>query len=302
MIICIALLTVACLMPCAGAEPVLEESRAGGVFRPFPEQHGGASLKYFFSQDSYLETYRYVTEATFWFQHALFSIRESALLLVDVKLDTNMGRSVAAYLPFSPIETGYKIVPFGEYRRGTRLYRLGWDHGCRHLTFKDDEIPWYEEYAAEVEPIIFYNRVFLGAGSRSFRRADLRRRYLGKRAARRPAGEPTLYIDAGIYVRSLGRGIRAEALSTGNDWAWDLGARSAYPLFIRDSFAVLLNNDLRMLASTTGRNYWRYRVEVETMLGKSGFGTSLFAAANPLDEHPDDGRQGLVEFGIRSFF
>jgi hypothetical protein len=266
--------------------------------------HGTARVTSFLNQDRGIERERYRTEVATGLQWDLLALGDSLVLQWDFRLASIMGESVSENLPFSPMEVVYSWTPvLLEYTRGGRLWRLGWDHVCHHLIYKDTGEPWYDRTGGEFEADVFYNRVFAGYGV-PFGRPALR--WL---AVKEGAGGPVAwherflwYAEAGYYLRDLGGLMDSESLWGSNDWQWDVRADASVLAWRNRWFAVFAHGSATVLADTDNEVFWRGRAEAEVLLPGGGFGLSFYGAYTPVDEHPRDSREGLGEIGARGCF
>ncbi|MFC1497290.1 hypothetical protein ACFLS1_02300 [Verrucomicrobiota bacterium] len=265
--------------------------------------HSDSSLRFFFNRESGLEEDRFGSEADIRLQYIILSWQERLRLCFDVRLISVMGESIADNMPFSPMELSYHATPFIEYVRPGIIYRIGWNHACDHLVYKDNPDPWYQdEELNDMEPDIYYNRFFVAAGSPTIRRIVHRENICRDNNNKWGMGRFVWYAEAANYIRSIGSMSDSDFLYGGNDWRWDFILKLRYPLFVGKSFALLANNRTVLLLDGDDETYWRDLLELELMLTGGRCGMSFFAGINLLDEHPYDSREGLGEVGFRFFF
>ncbi len=176
------------------------------------------------------------------------------------------------------------------------MYRLGWNHGCKHLIYKDNSTPWYEHEGSYVEPDVYFNRIFIGIGPQSIRRSTLKKQTFTKNK------RLTWYLEAAHYLESIGSIFDSDSLSGGHDWKWDFELHLKYPLLVNNSAALFLNNNTTLLLDGDTETFWRDLAELELMFGKGELGSSVFVGINLVDEHPRDSREGIGEAGFRFFF
>ena len=153
----------------------------------------------------------------------------------------------------------YGLTPFIEHRGDNLIYRYGWNHACYHLTYKDNPAPWYLNEGAEIEPDVFYNRLFAGVGTPTVRR----RNRVEQAFANTDQKQLTWYAEGGYYLQELGGIVDDESLYGGNDWEWDLRFDAMYPLWIGESTALFANNSFALLGDGEGDTYSRDLVELE---------------------------------------
>ncbi|HOW98125.1 MAG TPA: hypothetical protein P5567_09415 [Kiritimatiellia bacterium] len=262
---------------------------------------GGGHLLYFLDHQDQLQEDRFVTEGLMEMDFSMVSFPRGLDIRLRFEMDANMGKSVAENLPFSPKETAYEINPFAEYRREGLLCRAGWVHACQHLIYKDDDSPWYLEEGVDIPPDVYWNRLYAGAGRPEIRPELLRQIFFAEpEGSRRPLA--VWYAEAGWYLRSLGGLMDDESLYGDNDWAYDGKLDLMVPLRVTRSIALFAASHAHALFDTNDKAYWRERLELENHFASRGFGSSVFAAWNAVDEHPRDSREGLFELGARFFF
>ena len=283
----------------ATTEPTVEDRDTGWV--PLTGYYGEASILHFYNQRGYMQARRYVTAVDFALELELLSKDNEAFLMLAPTFSTVYTRSVAPLLPFSPMDVRYAIAPFGEWRRDGLLCRAGWDHACHHLILKDDRRRWYERADADVVPVVFYNRVFAGAGTLTIREAVRRARYR-RDTPRGFADRFIWYAEGSYYMRDIFGILPPRALYKENEWQWDVSLRIAYPLVIGEHYAWIAGAETTALVTVTGKPDWRGRAETSLMFGGDELGMSLFAGWTPVDQRPYHNRDGLTEAGLRFTF
>jgi poly-gamma-glutamate synthesis protein (capsule biosynthesis protein) len=272
------------------------EGEAGGL-RWLPSHSGAVYLRYFLNQTTPLEKYRYGTEGVADLRYEIVRWDTGRRVALDVNLLTGMGQSVARNMPLSPVDLEYRLAPCFETRRRF-LWRAGWDHACNHLVYKDRDLPWYHSFGSHVAPDVFYNRPFAGVGSAAVRREDVWRACFRDGAPPRPVW----YVEIGAYLRNMGSVLPPSSLYGGQDWDWDASADLRLPVWAARSVAVFAGAKARLLADVRGDLWWRTRVETEAMFRGGEYGISVFAGGVPLDEHPRDSQEGLLDIGARFLF
>lgn len=299
-IACLATILTSPLMAPASEEAAPAEAPAEGVAF-LADYRGGGYLLYFLNRRGEFQKERFVTEGAMELDFSLAAWPGGTDARLRFAIITGMGRSIAQNLPFSPKEMEYEIHAYVEHRTPRWLFSLGWLHACQHLIYKDDEIPWYEEYETDIPPDVYFNRLHAGVGSPEFRRDALVQTLLGPNA-RSTAPRVIWHIEAGGYLRSLGGWMDSESLYGDNDWAWDVKAELILPLKTRASWALCAASRNHLLLDTRDKAAWRSRLELEAFFARRGYGSSVFLTWNAVDEHPRDSRKGLLELGARFFF
>ena len=295
----IALLLTAALLA-AETTSAADEPSAGRQW--FPESHGMSQIRFFSNQEGELEKKRFVTEAVLKWEYMILATASGRNVWWDVTFSAGMGESVADSLPFAPIDTTYASSAYLESPLTDRLtYRAGWQHACYHLIYKDNAIPWYHSSGVNVEPDVYFNKLFIGLGSRTIRGYEQHRNAFHREGAT-SLNRLAWYVEGGHYLQSLFDLMEPQAIHGGNDWAWDLTVELKYLLYTNRAFALFLNNRTVMLLDGANDDYWRDVVELECMLRGGKYTGSLFAGATPIDEHPRDAREGLLELGARFVF
>jgi len=210
-----------------------------------------------------------------------------------------LGTSVTENLPFSPKAMDYVISPYVEWRRENWLARLGWEHVCQHLIYKDVEEPWYTLEGSNVPPDVYWNRVYFGAGTPESRPELLWRRLCADGGRALP--QWTAVAEGGVYIREF-FGVESESLYGDNDWRADLAADIKLRLAAGNRWALYAAGRTEGLLD--GAEDWtaRVRLRLEAVFAGRGFGSTIYAGGYPVDDHPRDSREGLVEFGASFLF
>ncbi len=264
------------------------------------EFSGSGRLLFFTNQRDEFQRERFVTEGAMTLDFSFVSIAEKLSLRSRFTLLADMGSSVADNLPFSPKETAYDLTPYVEYQREALLCRFGWNHTCQHLIYKDDKSPWYADEDRPITPDVYYNRLFLGVGSRAIRPEIMRKTFFreGPDAA---LPHVLWYLEAGAYIRSL-PGMDDESLTGGNDWTADLAAEVHVRLLAADRWVLFAKSRTQVLLDVDDDAYSRELVQLEAAFDAKGYGLSLLLGMHVLDEHPRDSKEGVLEIGIATFF
>lgn len=273
------------------------EKVEGSGFRAFPRCYGTGTLYYFLNHRDDMREERFVAGGGLTLECVALAKDDRFLLIMDVDLLSGTGDSVAANLPFSPMEVSYGLGLFFEYLWGRCLLRAGWDHTCDHVVFKDHPDPWYE--VAGVETDVFYNRPFVGVGSQTMRPQEQRRVYLGGRTKGERVSPLIWYAELGYYMRSAFGARNDDVLFNGNDWTWDAKVNLGLVAWRCDRIAVLLSNRAHLLLDTDGKTFWRDTAELSVLLGKGEAGLSFYAGSHLVDDHPRDGKEEMWEIGAR---
>jgi len=276
------------------------ESRGPG-WTPLTGYYGEASLLHFYNQRGYIETRRFVTAVDIALELELLSRGDTTFVMLAPSFSSVFTRSVAPFLPFSPMDVRYAVAPFVEWRREKLLYRTGWDHACHHLILKDHRRPWYERQDANVVPVIFHNRIFAGAGTLTTREAVRRQQYR-RGVSRRFTERVIWYAESSYYLREIPGILPPRTLYKENEWQWAVSLELAYPLVVNSGCALILGAETTALVAVGGKPAWRARAETELLFGGNGLGMSFFAGWTPVDQHPHHGRDGLTEAGVRFTF
>jgi hypothetical protein len=256
--------------------------------------NGSGGLVFYGNRQDAVQEERYVTGGGVALDFVLASSGERWSVRSAFTLSADLGKSVAQNLPFSPIETAYEIRPYVEWPRGVWLARAGWAHACQHLVYKDHEEPWYTVEGNNVPPDVYYNRLFIGAGSRAIRPEVLRETWFN-RAGPVPA-HVLWYVEAGGYIRSL-PGMDRESLYDGNNWVADLAGELRWLLWAGKRWLLFAASHTQVLLDAGDKGYFRERLRLEAVYDSRGFGSTFYAGAHVLDEHPRDSKEGLLELG-----
>ena len=258
-------------------------------------------LIYFANQRSKFDEKRFVGEGGAFMEFDVLAVGDTSMFW-DFRLNSRMGKSATSDLPFAIQEVNYALVPLIERPVDDWLWRFGFDHSCYHLVRKTNETPWYAESDAVPLNDVYYNRLFLDIGSQSARPAVWRRQ--NQEAARGQIRPSRLAwtVEGGYYLRDFFNVISKDSLYKGNDWIWDAGAQIKCALFRHQLAVLAATSETQLLGDKDRDIYWREKVGLELTFLRGGFGSRLFVNANPLDEHPRDSREGIVEMGATFFF
>ena len=250
----------------------------------------------FFSEQDELQKERYVSEGAMALDFDLVSVGERWSLWSRFMFLADLGKSIADNLPFSPKEMAYEISPFVEYRRASYLYRFGWSHVCQHLIYKDNEEPWYLNEGSNVPPDVYWNRLYLGAGRAEIRPEVFRESTFG-------AAPPRLiwYLEVGGYLQSF-PGLDNDSLYGSNDWVADARADVRLRLLSGGKWALFANSLTHVLLDGADEWFTREQLQVEVAFDSRGYGSSIYAGWHVVDEHPRDGKEGMLEIGAAFYY
>ncbi len=273
-------------------------SATGEESRYFPRLHGGGYLEFFANQQDEFDEDRYVSEGGLEADIFLVRFSPRTHLVWRITCSTGMGEATTSGLPFSVQEVRYALMPLVEYKSRI-LIRAGLDHGCDHLILKDTEDPWYIRDGRQVLRDVYDNRLFVGVGSVSQRRATWREM---ERNADHEAPGWTHYAEAGYYLQELFGWIAEDALNEGNNWWWDLVYDLRCRLWGGSAGSLFALNRLHVLLDRNEDLYWRDSIGIEYQPSGTGVGTAWALSWHVIDEHVRDSREGVVALSGRFFF
>jgi hypothetical protein len=285
-----------CISVCAVLSAALVAS--GGESRFFPRVHGGGYLEFFANQQDEFDEERYVSEGGLEADIFLVRFTPRTHLVWRITCGTGMGEAVTSGLPFSVQEVRYALIPFIEHNNRL-LVRAGLDHGCDHLILKDTEDPWYVRNGQQALRDVYDNRLFVGVGTESHRRATWSEM---ERDANREAPDWIHYAEAGYYLQELFGWVDEEALNEGNNWWWDLVYDLRYRLWGGAAGDLFALNRLHVLLDRNEDVFWRDSVGIEYQPNNTGIGTAFALTWQAVDEHVRDSKEGLVALSGRFFF
>ena len=279
----------------AFAAPEPEASKAG---LRFLSDFSALGRLGFFSEQDELQKERYVSEGAITLDFDLVSVGERWSLWSRFMFLADLGKSITDNLPFSPKEMAYEISPFVEYRRSSFLYRFGWSHVCQHLIYKDNEEPWYLNEGSNVPPDVYWNRLYLGAGRAEIRPEVFRESLFGAGAV-----PPRLiwYLEVGGYLQSF-PGMDDDSLYGSNDWVADAKADVRLRLFSADRWVLFANSLTHVLLDGEDELFAREQIQLEVAFDSEGFGFSIYGGWHVVDEHPRDGKEGMLEIGAAFYY
>ncbi len=273
-----------------------EAAPADGEIRLLSDFSTLGRLGFFANQDDELQKDRYVTEGAVGLDFDLLSVGERWSLWSRFGLIIDLGKSIADNLPFSPKEMAYEFNPFVEYRRAAYLYRFGWNHACQHLIYKDNEEPWYLYEGSNVPPDVYWNRLFLGAG-----RAEIRPEVFRETAFGTAPPRLLWYLEVGGYLQSF-PGMDDDSLYGANDWVADARADVRLRLYSAGKWALYANSLTHVLLDGEDEWFTREQLQAEVAFDSQGYGSSIYAGWHVVDEHPRDGKEGMLEIGAAFYY
>jgi len=271
----------------------------GEESRFFPRVYSGGYLEFFANQQDAFDEDRYVSEGGLEADIFLVRFTPRTHLVWRITTATGMGEATTSGLPFSVQEVRYALAPFVEYNNDRLLVRAGLDHGCDHLILKDTEDPWYIRNRQQVLRDVYDNRLFVGMGSASERRATWREM---EQDATREAPGWIHYVETGYYLRELFGWVDKEALNEGNNWWWDLVYDLRARLWSGSAGDLFALNQLHVLLDRNEDLFWRDSIGIEYQPAGSGLGTAWGLSWQAVDEHVRDSKEGIVALSGRFFF
>jgi len=256
------------------ARPSSDSAR---VFAPIPEFHVlGDVSKFTLHKKGYGGYFRrhYYLEGNIDLEVALFSIKRVFYWFWGVDVHPGMGHTPKNVV-FDPMDINYNIQPVLEFRIPHVNLQAGIEHRCFH------EIDRLDFYA------IYFNKVFVAAGSKNMRLADYCRT-LKDRAAWTQANRVQWYARWGYFVTDVGGLVNLVMV---NDIAdnvtnvQELSADVRYAI-VNLQYVVLNAHGATLVGHThvdgangevKQRTYWREDLSLEVMITAGKVGGFLYA-------------------------
>ncbi|NQU41305.1 MAG: hypothetical protein HQ523_15255 [Lentisphaerae bacterium] len=273
-------------------------SQAEESSRFLTQLHGAGYMTLFGNRSGAFNRERYVSEGTLEADIFLFDFTPTTHLVWGITTATRMGKSTTSGLPFSVQEVNYALIPYLEMERGAHLVRVGLDHGCEHLILKDASQPWYIRDGERVLPTVYDNRLFAGFGSDTYRRSTWKAQ---RQDASREAPHWIHYVEVGYYLQELFGLVSEDALNEGNNWWWDAHHDLRRQVWSGRRGDLFVINRLEFMIDREEECAWRDRIGLEFQPA-TRVGSAFQLNWHPIDEHPRNSREDLIELVARFFF
>jgi len=270
---------------------VWPDSGIGKVFTKvqfLPEAHFDGEIRRFAHQknDDFIRTYLYETDLAV--DQALMRYDTTFYFLFRGELNANLGESPFG-LAMHPYQMNYAINPMVEYRLPKMVVTSGIDHRCFHYI---DEEPR--------EPIVYWNRAFIGVSSVD-RRTYPRTSVFLLNPSLSPFSRLTWHAEWGYYISEffdIVRPINLMSLTRPHYLhQFDVAARYAIAAW---SSGILELTSASMLGfKRSGEAYWAQQFGTEVFFARKTYDGGLFLRFT-LDGGRFNSKDQLIEFGIRA--
>lgn len=270
------------------------------LFDIMPEYYIEANISTFtFYKNGYLKQ-KFLMENNTDLDLGLASIKRKLFLFGHFKLQTLMGRNKGENVLFDPAEMNFGIVPTFEYRHNTLLFQTGLNHHCFH------EIDQFEL------PTIYWNGVFIAAGSQNMRLSLFRKGLQSKENWIFPH-RFSWYVNAMYYIKEFGDIVEPQNINSANerDTEFRINLRyalykSRYWLFLSESETTIGSWSDDSKGKDESGGYYLQRLGLHALLHKSNKGVRFF-----MDYHFDTvpehthlvrfSKDRMLEFGVEFF-
>jgi hypothetical protein len=128
-------------------------------FQFFSEYHFDAEVKNFYFYKSLYYKEHYFLETTLNVDFVILSFRDKVLLEWDFMFINEMGQTPGDIV-FDPIDVGYGLTPYFEFRFSEYNIQLGLEHHC------------YHQIDRQALPTVYFNNPVLAIGSKNMRVQD----------------------------------------------------------------------------------------------------------------------------------
>ncbi len=269
-------------------------------FELIPDIHMEADMSGFAFYKNREFEQRYLLESNTNLDISLVGFKDFLYLNCEVEFQTGMGRNQGENVLFDPAEINYGIVPILEFNLKPINLQLGMNHHCFH------------EIDQKVDPTVYWNRVFIAAGSKNMRQADY------WNALKTDEGwlwknRYSWFISSGFYVTKFGGIISKSALNGANDRKFEMTCQGRFTPFhsrywlyslVGETMIGTWRND--SLTDGDSELFWQQRLGIEILLRKGKRGSLVFADLF-FDEMPIVGnrerfsKDRLLQLGFRFF-
>jgi hypothetical protein len=281
------------------ATPVLagKEVRPEHPFEFLPEMNAHADISRFFFQKNPKFEKRYFLESDIFLEPVWMSYRDFFYLITSFESNLGMGTKRFVNVLFDPSDINWAITTTFEFRPRLCLIQFGEDHRCFH------------EIDREPYPTVYWNMLYLAAGSHIMRPEEYGRSVLA-RGEWSFASRFSWYARCGIYVKSLFGWVKDSNIDFENYRTNEFMLKAGYSIFSWRNMVVSAKSgavagwwDGPARYGDDDRLYWRLTngLEVSVHNGQSAFSVFADFFLDDIPEYPDRkwfGRDRLMETGI----
>ncbi len=268
-------------------------------FEFLPEYHIEADIFMFFlHKNSYFKN-RYYLENNTDVNFVFLSFKDLVYSVWYFELQTGMGQTPGNVV-FDPMDINFGIIPAIEFRIPEMRLQCGLNHHCFHEIDRKDF------------PTIYWNKLFLVAGSENMHLSDFWQNLL-KEDAWNYKNRFSWYVNWGFYLRKF-FGLVRETTINGENWnVHDFTMDARFAIYRRRSW----------IFSTRGKTvigywkeqpgelensgvYWRQDFSLESNFRRGKRGAMIFLTYT-LDEYPlfhgmpRLSKDNLLQIGVRFF-
>ncbi len=269
-------------------------------FEVVPEYTLGANISSFaFYKNSSLKQ-KYLMENNTTLDLGLVSFKKKIYLFGLFELQTLMGRNKGENVMFDPAEMNFGIVPTFEYRRNDKLFQLGLNHHCFH------EIDQFEV------PTIYWNGVFLAAGSQNMR-LPLFRNQLEANDSWTFTNRFSWYVNAMYYIKEFSDIVEPQNINAANERDTEFRVKLRYALhksrfwlFLGTSETTFGSWSDELRVGDTSGGYYMQQLGLQALLHRGNKGV-LFFVDYHFDTIPENthfmrfSKDRMLEMGIEFF-
>lgn len=270
------------------------------IFDIMPEYHIRANISTFTAyKNSYLKE-KFLMENNTDLDIGLASVNKRLFLFGHFKLQTLMGRNKGENVLFDPAEMNFGIVPTFEYRHKKLLFQTGLNHHCFH------EIDQFEL------PTIYWNGVFLAAGSQNMR-LPVFKKGLEKKENWLFENRFSWFVHAMYYIKEFGDIVEPVNINSANERDTEFLVQLRYALY-KSRYWLFLTESETLFGSWSDETggvsesggYYLQRLGIHALLhrGKKGV---LFFVDYHFDTVPEEthmirfSKDRMLEMGIEFF-
>lgn len=261
-----------------------------------PEFHFDGDIgKFAFHSNEFFKE-RYLVEAKVKMDVALLRYN-STFLIIGLDIHSGMGYQDRDIV-FDPIDVNYGILPILEHRFENLTVQGGLEHRC------------YHEIDRREFPTVYYNKLFLGAGTPNMHLADFWKN-LTQEDSWSWKNRIQAYVRWGYFAKEMFGLVKPVLVDGGNPKTQETAASVRFAFAKAGEWVVFSTRAMTEWGGWKFDNgdkvaFWRQMLGVEAMIIKSPKGGIFFIDYYlddlPLTEgRPRFSKHGLMLFGLRFF-